>query len=153
MNEIKTKAKPRQVTFKSNFQWTPKISKFFILKTPTYLLKVTKFLVKISHFEFLVMTEKNIFVHKLFFSLNILDFSLSFFKNNCNLPSLKKATPFLLASPLSKLRSCQAPLFENLVGGSTPPSRRGCALCDFWLKLGTMDVTSRTGISMIFYIK
>ena len=30
--------------------------------TPSYLLKLTKFLVKISQFEFLVMTEKNIFV-------------------------------------------------------------------------------------------
>ena len=46
--------------------------------TPSYLLKVTKFLVKISQFEFLVMTEKNIFVYKLFLSLNISDFSLFF---------------------------------------------------------------------------
>ena len=45
---------------------------------PFYLLKITKFLVKISQFEFLVMTEKNIFVYKLFLSLNISDFS-SFF--------------------------------------------------------------------------
>ena len=31
-----------------------------------YLLQVTKFLVKISHSEFLVMTKKNIFVYQLF---------------------------------------------------------------------------------------
>ena len=31
------------------------------------LLKATKFLVKISRFEFLVMPEKNIFVYELFF--------------------------------------------------------------------------------------
>ena len=37
-----------------------------------------KLLVKISHFEFLVMTEQNIFGYKLFLSLNILDFSLFF---------------------------------------------------------------------------
>ena len=34
--------------------------------TQSYLLKVTKFLVEISQFEFLIMTEKNIFAHKLF---------------------------------------------------------------------------------------
>ena len=39
--------------------------------TPSYLLKVTKFLVEISQFEFLIMTEKNIFDHKLFLPLNI----------------------------------------------------------------------------------
>ena len=46
--------------------------------TPSYLLKVPKFLVKISHFELLVMTEKNIFVYKHFLSLDISDFSLFF---------------------------------------------------------------------------
>ena len=35
--------------------------------TPSYLLKVTKFLVKIPQFELLVMTENNIFVYKVFF--------------------------------------------------------------------------------------
>ena len=50
----------------------------FLSFTLSYLLKVTKFLVKISQFEFLVMTEKNIFAYKLFLSLNISDFSLSF---------------------------------------------------------------------------
>ena len=48
------------------FQWTP------IRK-----LKLTKFLVKLSLFK-LVNTDKNIFVYKLFLSLNILDFSLFF---------------------------------------------------------------------------
>ena len=45
-----------------------------------HILKVTKFLVKISQFKFLVMKEKNIFVYKLFVSLNISisDFSLFF---------------------------------------------------------------------------
>ena len=38
-----------------------------------YLLKSTKFLVKVSQFEFLIMSEKKIFVYKLFLSLNILD--------------------------------------------------------------------------------
>ena len=43
-----------------------------------YLLKVIKFLVKISHFEILVMTDKSLFVYKLFLSLSISDFSLFF---------------------------------------------------------------------------
>ena len=42
---------------------------------PSYLLKVTKFVRKISQFEFLVMTEKNSFAYKLFLSLIISDFS------------------------------------------------------------------------------
>ena len=45
--------------------------KSFSSLIPSYLLKVTKFLVKISQFEFLVMTERNIFVYKLFLPLNI----------------------------------------------------------------------------------
>ena len=40
------------------------------------ILKVTKLLGKTSQFEFLVMTEKKIFAHKLFLSLNISDFNL-----------------------------------------------------------------------------
>ena len=47
------------------FQWTPEILKFLIIN-PILLLKVTKFLVKIPLFEFLVMTGKNIFVYQLF---------------------------------------------------------------------------------------
>ena len=48
----------------------PKYQNFSSL-TQSYLLIVTKFLVKITQFEFLVMTEKNIFVYKLYLSLNI----------------------------------------------------------------------------------
>ena len=42
--------------------------KYYIFSslTPSYLLKVTKFLVKISYFEILVITMKNIFAYKLF---------------------------------------------------------------------------------------
>ena len=50
----------------------------FLSFTPSYLLKVTKFLVKMSQFEFLVMTEQNIFAYTLFLSLNIPDFSFFF---------------------------------------------------------------------------
>ena len=46
--------------------------KFFILNR----LKVTKFLVKISKFKFLVKTDKMFFGYKLFLLLNISDFSL-----------------------------------------------------------------------------
>ena len=79
------------------------------------------------------MTEKNIFVYKLFLSLNNSNFSLFFFLFLVKLQSpLKKVTPSFPATPSQKLRSCQVPppLFENLVGGSTPPAeRRGCTLC------------------------
>ena len=56
--------------------------KFANCLTPSYLLKITKFLVKIWQFVFLVKTEKNILVYKLLLSLNISDFS-SFFCKNC----------------------------------------------------------------------
>ena len=53
-------------------------------------------------------------------SLTISDFSLFFMKKMHPPPSMKKVTP------LSKLRSCQAPpLSKNLVGGSIPHPKRG----------------------------
>ena len=58
------------------FSKPPKYSSFSPL-TSSYLSKITKFLVKVSQFEFFVITE-NIFVYKLFLLLTILDFSLSF---------------------------------------------------------------------------
>ena len=69
---------------------------------------MTKFLGKISQFELLVMTESNIFAYKLFLSLNILDFNL-FFMWQLQPPPLKKVTSSFPATPLKKLRSCQAP--------------------------------------------
>ena len=48
--------------------------KSFSSLIPSHLLKVTKFLVEIFQFEFLVIAEKNIFACKLFLSLNISDF-------------------------------------------------------------------------------
>ena len=50
----------------------------FLSLTPSYVLKGTKFLLKMSQFEFSVMTEKNIFAYKLFLSLNISDLNLFF---------------------------------------------------------------------------
>ena len=107
------------------FQWTPIILKFFIL-TPYHLLKATKLLIKISRFKFLVMTEKNIFVYKLFLSFNISDFSLFFMSRLQS--SLKKVT--VSHQPPSKnWDPVKPPLTENLGGGSTappppPPSRK-----------------------------
>ena len=59
------------------------------------------------------MTEKNIFVYKLFFVVEYFRFQFIFY--------VKTATPLKNFHPLLKLISCQAPLFENLVGGSIPP--------------------------------
>ena len=49
----------------------------FFSEPPIIKLKLTKFLVKLSQFKFLVNTDKNIFVYK-FFVWNISDFSLFF---------------------------------------------------------------------------
>ena len=98
---------PLKVRF---FSGCPKYQSFSFL-TPFCLLKVTKFLVKISQFEFLVMTEKNIFVYKLFLLLNISDFSFFFVKIAT---PLEKVSPLFSSKPLSKLRSCQGPLFLKI---------------------------------------
>ena len=50
----------------SNFSVKSYNKNFFSSLTPSHLLKVTKFLVEISQFKFLVMTEKNIFIYKFF---------------------------------------------------------------------------------------
>ena len=109
------------------FQWTPKVLKFFILNT-ILSFKVTKFLGTISQFEFLVITEKNIFAYKLFLSLNISDFN-SFLCENCTPPEKSHPPPSNLPSkswgPVKP-----PPLFKNLVGGSTPlQNGGGCPLC------------------------
>ena len=79
----------------------------------SHLLKVTKFLVKIFHFKFLVRTEKSIFVYKIFL-LNI-----SNFKNSNPIP--EKVTP-------SKNRDPDKPLFLKTWSHAQPPpppSRKG----------------------------
>ena len=80
---------------------------------PRHILKVTKFLVKISQFEFLGMTVKNIFVYNLFlFSLKfrvefILNVKISSFPWKTSPPPSPPPFP---APPLRiELRSCQAP--------------------------------------------
>ena len=80
------------------FQWSPKILKFF--KLNTILAFKTKFLVKISQFEFLVMTEK-IFLLTNFFK-NISDYNLFFYvkiaaapqKSHFLFPSRRKFYPW-----------------------------------------------------------
>ena len=86
----------------------------------SYLLKVTKFLVKISQFEFLVMTEKNIFAYKFFLSL--FQILIDFFGENCNPP--EKSHPPFPATPSKSRVPVDPALFENLVGGPPPPSRK-----------------------------
>ena len=115
---------PLKVVF---FSEPPKYSRFSSL-TPSYLLKVIKFLVKISWFEFLFMTEKNIFAYKRFWSWNISDFNL-FYVKVTTLHPLKKVIPLLSQQPpcnnWGPLKP--SPHFENLVEGSIPlplPERR-----------------------------
>ena len=86
----------RESSLKVGFFSEPQTYQSFSSLTPSYLLKVTKFLVEISQFEFVVMTEENIFGHKLFLLLNISDFDLC---ENCNSspwiyqPLLSQQTP------------------------------------------------------------
>ena len=80
------------------FPWNPKILKFFSSLTPSYLLQVTKFFVKIFYFEFFVMTEKNGFAYKRFLSLNISDFNFFCVWKLQPLP-WKKSPPSLPVTP------------------------------------------------------
>ena len=68
------------------------------------------------------MTEKNVLVYKLFLSLNISDFIFFFFVKLQ--PPPEKSYPLFSSSPLSKLKSSQAPFVENLIGSSTHPSKK-----------------------------
>ena len=70
------------------------------------------------------MTEENIFVNKLLFSLNISDFSLSLCKNCTPHHHPEKSHPYLPSNPHLKIvfmSSLPSPIFlsENLVGDST----------------------------------
>ena len=103
-----------------------KILKFLSL-TPYYLLKLTKFLVEISQFEFLVITEKNIFVYKLFLLLNISDFFFFFFFVNLQAPwkklPLLSSNPFHIVEVLSSCPFLKLWYEVQLPPLPPPPSR------------------------------
>ena len=84
--------------------------------------KVTKFLVEISWFEFLVMTEKNVFAHKPFLSLIISDFDL-FLCENCNPFPPEYSHPLFHNKPPLKVEvlSSPPPLFLKILMEVTPP--------------------------------
>ena len=106
------------------FSEPPKCYSFASL-TPSYLLEVTKFLVKISQFEFLVMTEQNIFLYKLFFLIKYFRFQFIFYVNIA--PPLKKSPPFFPATP-SKVEVLSSPppfLQFWLEVQPCPPAERG----------------------------
>ena len=109
------------------FQWTHKTLKFSSL-TRSYLLKVIKFLVKISQFEFLVMTEKKIFVYKHFvhqiFQISFHFVFFFFFFVKLKSPLEKKVTPSFPATPLSKLKSSQVSPFWKFGRKFNPSSRK-----------------------------
>ena len=73
------------------------------------------------------MTEKNIFVYKLFMLLNISNLSLfvCFFCKNCTPTPWKNLPPIFQQPPSQSWSSVKPPFFENLVRGSIPPSPPG----------------------------
>ena len=90
------------------------------------------------------MTEKNIFIYKLCLSLNISDFILFYFfvkvqPNPAPPPHPpapeKSYLPLFQQPPSQSWSPLKPPLFENLVGSSTPPVEKGwgwgwgCTLC------------------------
>ena len=89
----------------------PRNIKNFHLKT-SHFLKETKFLVKISLFKFLVMTEKNVFVYKCKCH-EIFQIFVYFLCKNWN--PLKKKSPPLSQQPSLKIEilSTPPPLFRT----------------------------------------
>ena len=75
--------------------WTP--IKIFLSLTPSYLLKVSKFLVKIFPFRFLVMADKHFCLYKFFVEILVY-----FLFKNCNPSHLLKKSPPLFWQPPSK---------------------------------------------------
>ena len=106
------------------FQWTPIILKFFILNPIPSFKSIAKFLVKISLFKILVLTEKNIFVYKLFchWIFQILVYLLC---KNCN--TSEKVYPFFSVTP-----SINWDPFKLLYLKRLNPTAEsgGCTLCN-----------------------
>ena len=90
---------PWNSDYSVNLPPTPKKQSFSSF-TPSHLLKVTKFLLKIPQFEFLVTTEQSVLVYKLFLSLNMPDFI--FLLKNCNPPSPEQSHHLFPRNPLFK---------------------------------------------------
>ena len=101
-----------------DFSVKPKKYSFSSL-IPCYLLKVTKFLHKISQFEFLVMAEKNVFVYKPFSPLNISNL-FCFLCKTCTHP-LKKVTPSFPATPSKSWGFVKPPFLRIWLKVNPPP--------------------------------
>ena len=78
---------------------------------PSFLLKVTKFLGKISQFEFLVMTEKKYFCLKTFFVIKYFRFSFIFYVKIATPLPKKIHPPLSQQPPLKGDGGCQDPPF------------------------------------------
>ena len=121
-----------------DFSVNPTILKFFIFN-PIPFFKVTKFLVKISQFKLLVMTEKHFWFINFFYHY-IFQISVYFLLNNFN--PLKKVFPTFSTTPF------WSPIRSHLCNGA-------CILwfCSFFLFLlaFTINIFSSTvGFQIIF---
>ena len=65
------------------------------------------------------------------------------------LPYPWKVTPLFSSNSFSKLKSSQAPLFEDLVGGSTSPAERSCAHYVYQESIHKVNTKKTVGISSI----
>ena len=103
----------------------PENIKSFLSLTVSHLLKVTKIQV-----EFLIMTEKIVFVYKHTVSLNVSDFSV-FFKWNLELPCPWKRSPLFPCKSFLKIGvlSNPSPFFWKYGRMFNPSRKGGCTLC------------------------
>ena len=107
--------------------WILIILTFFIFN-PSYLLKVTIFLVKICQFKFLVMADKHFGLY--FFVFKISDFSLFFMQQLRSIPPpTQKSHPLFCSNLPLKTEILSGPLFWKFGRRLNPPGERRCTLC------------------------
>ena len=107
--------------------WAPIILTFFIFD-PSYLLKVTIFLVKICQFKFLVMADKHFGLY--FFVFKISDFSLFFMQQLRSIPPpAQKSHPLFSSNLPLKIEILPGPIFWKFGRRLNPPSESGSIIC------------------------
>ena len=87
------------------------------------------------------MTEKHIFVYKLFLSLNISDFSL-FLGNNCN--PLKKVTPLFPSNPHRKIKILSSSPFLEIWSEAQTTQQKGRGEGAHWLVSKELELNKET---------
>ena len=108
--------------------WGTPIILTSLIFNPSYLLKVTKFLVKICQFKFLVVEDKYYFVYKFFYHLK-LQILVYFLYKNCNPSSCWKKSPLFSSNLPLKIEILSSPFFSKFGRRFNSPAERKSGEC------------------------